>query len=286
MSLCRFRLNSPCWPTESCSDVKWLLCTRGFMHWHTFDSGLSLFVKFHEGESQSYFWLNYSLLTVVLSRSCTRLQYCSIATIRSANSFMFSWGWQHVIECWIYMSRNVSDTGVCVCVRSPGWADQSEHELPVSDHLWTLWAPGLPSAGLGLSPYTEEETVFEDLLGFYFIPLTLGNSNWEINTLFREKAHNPLLPELWRGLNSIRALLNQLSTSSVSLSLKRQVIYFLNFWPLTPPEVAMTAHSPGNHPWIKQDVASLSAHFLICLRNPWCLTCVTLSAVCFPVRLF
>lgn len=162
---------------------------------------------------------------------------------------------------------------VCVCVCSPGWADHSAHQLPVSDHLWTLWAPGLPSAGLGLSPYTEEETVFEDLLGFISY---LSYCNWETNTLFREKAHNPFCLNFEEGSNSMRALLNQLSTSSVSLILKRQVIYFLNFWPLTPPEVAMTAHSPGNHPWIKQDVASLSAHFLKCLRNPWCLTCVTL----------
>jgi len=105
--VCRFRLNLQI-------SLK-LLFTRGFIHWGTFDSGLSLFVQFPEGEWKSYFWLTHSLLTVVLSRSCTRLQYCSIATKRSSNSFMFSWSDENMLSSriyewywwWVY---------VCVCV--------------------------------------------------------------------------------------------------------------------------------------------------------------------------
>lgn len=151
-----------------------------------------------------------AILTVVLSKSSTWWQYCSIAMIRSNNSFMFSWRWQYVLKsnkCLIFISRIV--WLVILHVHSPGWSDRSEHQLPVSDRLWTLWVPGFPSTGLGLRPYTEEENRIWNnfslwrFRGFHFIPLLLGNSNWKINTLLGERKKKPIIPFAWtlRRLN-------------------------------------------------------------------------------------
>jgi len=178
--VCRFRLNLQI-------SLK-LLFTRGFIHWGTFDSGLSLFVQFPEGEWKSYFWLTHSLLTVVLSRSCTRLQYCSMATKRSSNSFKFSWRWKHVIKqnIWVILV-------VCVCVCAFTWLSWP----------FRAWTSCLRSSLDSLSAWTSfrrswiksihwgGNSLWRFTWFFYYKPPLLVNSNWEINTLFREKDHNP-----------------------------------------------------------------------------------------------